>query len=69
MEVSMLIDVLVEGKHWIRYESTIVPRIGETISTLKPDKQSFKVMQVDHLVRHLSLTDERRQELVTVTAG
>lgn len=52
----MIIDLIeVNGNMVARYESEIIPRIGETISTFtfpqKPEKRSWVVQSVDHLIK------------------
>lgn len=64
----MIVDVVTtNGEGLFRYESDIVPRVGETISTFRPNKSTLEVVQVDHLVDFRSSMKPRRQDLVTVT--
>ena len=64
----MIIDLRTEGlDNLMRYEADHIPSVGDTISTLKPDRNTYIVLSVDHLVKPLFLSDERRLELVTVT--
>ncbi len=48
---EITIDIISsKGISLIRYESSSSPKVGETISTLRPEKKSFKVISVDHLI-------------------
>ena len=65
----MIVDLVTDkGINWMRYETDCIPRIGETISTLKPEEASFLVLSVDHLIGSRFNSDEMRQDLVTVIA-
>ena len=51
----------------MRYESSVLPKEGETISTLKPEVLEFVVLSVDHLIAPRSIfTDVMCQQLVTI---
>ncbi len=64
----MIIDVVTyKGAQWMRYESNVAPKIGETITTLEPTKAAFTVVAVDHLVKPKILSDDMRLDLITVT--
>ena len=64
----MIIDLVTDKDiNWMRYESNIAPKVGETISTLNPTKNTFEVLSVDHLVRPESFSDDMKQQLITVT--
>ena len=62
----MIIDILVNGKTLVRYESNIIPRVGETISSFKPEKKCFKVLHIDHLIKPHISQEYMRLELITV---
>jgi hypothetical protein len=63
----MIIDVITDkGINWMRYSSDIIPRLGETLTTLKPEKKEFVIISVDHLIGPKFNSDEMRQELVTL---
>ena len=64
----MIIDVVINEDVLLRYESTCIPRVGETISTIIPEKKGFTVLAVDHLVGPRPIGGEMRQELITITA-
>lgn len=64
----MIIDVVtIEGVGWMRYETSEAPRVGETISTLRPTENTFEVVSIDHLVGPFAGTDDMKQKLITVT--
>lgn len=66
----MQIDVVVNGNYWTRYESDVAPRVGETLSSFRPETRKVKVTSVDHLLRMPAMAAEpvMREELITVTA-
>jgi hypothetical protein len=62
----MIIDIVFCGEQVIRYESDCVPRVGETISCMKP-KRNYEVKHVDHLIRKRTVgLSGFGQDLVTV---
>lgn len=64
----MIIDVVtIEGVGWMRYETSAPPKVGETISTLRPTVNTFEVVSIDHLVSPFAGTDDMKQKLITAT--
>ncbi|MBA1446805.1 MAG: hypothetical protein FE835_18260 [Gammaproteobacteria bacterium] len=64
----MIVDVVTDkGVSWMRYNTDCPPHVDETISTLKPEKKEFQVLSISHLIGPKHLSDEMRQEFITVT--
>jgi ketol-acid reductoisomerase len=55
-----------KGISLMRYESSSSPKVGETISTLRPEKKSFKVISVDHLIAEPVGSGYMYEQLITV---
>ena len=47
----MIIDIVSTEGCLYRYDSNIIPRVGETISMFKPEKKCFSVLTVDYSIR------------------
>ena len=66
----MIIDIVIEnGNQLMRYESTHVPKAGETVTVLTPVEKVVLVTSVDHLVAPVFNSDKMTQQLVTLTVS
>lgn len=63
---TMTIDLIEKGEAILRYDSDIIPRVGETISTFGPRKE-YTVITVDHLLGNKLVIGEKwAMDLVTI---
>ncbi len=62
----MIIDIVMNGEQLMRYDSDVAPRIGETISCLRPIG-TYEVIFVNHLIKKANIgLPSFRHELITV---